>query len=149
MPDSDSPAEHHPDRHTEPDAPPPSEAPDSREAALLERLRAKYLQGATAKVGELALLICQLLLDAEAGQTLLLQGESPLALAARCAHSLAGSGGSYGFPGITRRARCVERSLERVPEDASPAALLLDALTETLALRSDLRHTEEGHSPLL
>src|SRR5690349_16067920 len=112
--------------------------PDESHEEILARLRDRYLESVNGKADALALLLCRcvteqddkhswadaLLSDAASsppGTTsaprVNAAGESALTQATRQAHSMVGSGASYGFPGITTRARVIEETLRALPEE--------------------------------
>jgi len=84
-----------------------NDAPDPLEAAMLA-LRAEYLYEAPERVRELSAALGRL----RTGD------DSALEDLERYFHRLAGSGGSYGFPGITERSRTAEHLVVRLVGEA-------------------------------
>lgn len=121
-----------------------------REDELLARLRGPYLESAGGKTEDLARLLCRVIAQLDAAPKVEpadKDGEDPpLVQALRLAHSLAGSGKSYGLPEISTRAREIEREIEcrlraEAPDDPSA---LLDPLHHTLELRAAILRIKDG-----
>jgi HPt (histidine-containing phosphotransfer) domain-containing protein len=139
-------------------------AGDPRVQELLARLRDRYLESVAGKSDALALALCRHLTEqdeehrwrdallsdaapfkpASPAPRLTADGETSLELAIRLAHSMVGSGASYGFPDITDRARVIETALRALPEESSHRlAMLLDALQQALQLREAIQGISE------
>jgi HPt (histidine-containing phosphotransfer) domain-containing protein len=143
-------------------------ADDPQAQELLARLRDRYLESVSGKSDALALLLCRCLAEEDNEHSWCnanlshpdesaspvaprsnAAGETSLAQATRLAHSMVGSGASYGFPGITAHARIIEEALSGLPsESVSRLAALFDALFRALQLREDIRRTVRGERPL-
>lgn len=112
------------------------------EAAFLAAMRGPYLASAGGKATEIVKLLCRCVIDES---EVSLQNdpdeneESPLVRATRLAHSLAGSGASYGFPEVSAQARQIEQALKALPEGENDRLrALLETLATAIALRSGL-----------
>ena len=119
---------------------------EEEERALLARLRNTYLENAGQKAEDTAVLLCRVIAaraegrsEAEASE------EGPLEQAMRLAHSLAGSGASYGLPGITARAREIEDALrETLQSGNGETSALIEPLAKTMELRRLILLAREG-----
>ena len=122
------------------------------ERELLVRMRGPYLESAGQKIQEAAVLLCRAIADGDPGQPEVSdRGENPLARAMRLAHSLVGSGASYGLPGVTTRARVIESQLKAVleGEGSGDASTLFEPLCNALELRRLILLMHEGGADLL
>lgn len=77
---------------------------DDALAEALRKLRSEYLKDAPLRISELWALLERV----ERGE------RRALDELGRALHKLAGSGGSYGFPGISDRSRTAEQGIQRV-----------------------------------
>ncbi|MBW3622331.1 MAG: Hpt domain-containing protein [Armatimonadetes bacterium] len=143
----------------EPSPPATGDSPADRsmEEMLLDRMRGPYLESVSRKVEALAVLLCRSLAEGSADAPEERSSspssddstgvESPLQEALRLAHSMAGSGASYGFPGISTRSRALEREIHAYlqrDEESPDLSALLDLLLRVLHMRSALTRATEG-----